>query len=218
MPTGAANRDKFPWTPEQYEFTLKMWRRGSGSSAIADAINVKFRGTVGVPVSRSAVSGKLSRNKEFRSSAGAGETHRQINGPKRARRKVVRNDVKPTKPTKGPACDAHAEARAPVLVVDTELDALDLDQIRALAPLARDDKVVTVETLETRDCRFPIGDPKHAGFGFCARPKASDTGSYCCAHSRLVGGKAANAWVQRPNALVGVDPRAFRFGGRRKAG
>lgn len=45
-------------------------------------------------------------------------------------------------------------------------------------------KVKTVETLETSDCRWPIGDPRHAGFHFCGAPQALGR-PYCSHHWSL---------------------------------
>jgi GcrA cell cycle regulator len=45
-------------------------------------------------------------------------------------------------------------------------------------------KPKTVETLETNDCRWPIGDPRHADFHFCGAPKVP-RGPYCELHWRM---------------------------------
>jgi GcrA cell cycle regulator len=37
-----------------------------------------------------------------------------------------------------------------------------------------------------QDCRFPIGDPKEAGFGFCGHAKAPGRTRYCDHHHRRV--------------------------------
>jgi GcrA cell cycle regulator len=42
----------------------------------------------------------------------------------------------------------------------------------------------TVTTLEPRDCRWPIGDPRQEGFHFCGEPKVPGQ-SYCSEHLRL---------------------------------
>ena len=51
----------------------------------------------------------------------------------------------------------------------------------AKAPLPPDPPVVARKTfaeLGDGDCRFPIGDPRKAGFGFCAEPRAPSR-PYC---------------------------------------
>jgi GcrA cell cycle regulator len=42
----------------------------------------------------------------------------------------------------------------------------------------------TVTTLEPRDCRWPIGDPRHDDFHFCGAPQMPGQ-SYCNDHVRL---------------------------------
>lgn len=42
----------------------------------------------------------------------------------------------------------------------------------------------TILTLGERACRWPIGDPDTAAFGFCGRIKASH-GSYCAGHMQV---------------------------------
>ena len=43
--------------------------------------------------------------------------------------------------------------------------------------------MVALVDLKPSHCRFPVGDPHDAGFGFCGHPKAD--GAYCFAHARL---------------------------------
>jgi GcrA cell cycle regulator len=42
----------------------------------------------------------------------------------------------------------------------------------------------TVTTLEARDCRWPIGDPRQEDFHFCGEPQVPGQ-SYCSHHLRL---------------------------------
>ncbi|HET6926312.1 MAG TPA: GcrA family cell cycle regulator [Hyphomicrobiaceae bacterium] len=42
----------------------------------------------------------------------------------------------------------------------------------------------TVTTLEPRDCRWPLGDPRQADFHFCGEPQVPGQ-SYCEEHLRL---------------------------------
>jgi GcrA cell cycle regulator len=42
----------------------------------------------------------------------------------------------------------------------------------------------TVTTLEPRDCRWPVGDPRQADFHFCGEPQVRGQ-SYCGEHLRL---------------------------------
>lgn len=204
----------FPWTPEQISFGMKLWDEGYGGSRIAMAMNKSFAGVPGTPLSRSAVIGKLFRHGarrgvsnnptnyiDRRSTPKGQSAHRKPRPVGQSPLSGASDDAR-----RAPAQDAMEEALEPTSVVNIS-DAMTLDDIRKLAPLSRNGVAVTVETLETDDCRFPIGDPKRRGFGFCARPRGE--GPYCCAHSRLVGDAAANAAVKRSATIA--DPRAFRF-------
>lgn len=57
-------------------------------------------------------------------------------------------------------------------------------------------------SLSPGDCRWPVGDPRAAGFAFCGRPAAQ--GPYCPAHAaravRPCGGARAGACGRRPQA------------------
>ena len=44
--------------------------------------------------------------------------------------------------------------------------------------------MLSIMQLEARHCRFPIGHPKEAGFGFCGAPREGDK-PYCPHHCRL---------------------------------
>lgn len=42
----------------------------------------------------------------------------------------------------------------------------------------------TLETIEAHQCRWPIGDPRHAGFHFCGAQKAEGR-PYCASHWQM---------------------------------
>ena len=45
-------------------------------------------------------------------------------------------------------------------------------------------KLKTVDTLESNDCRWPIGDPRHPEFHFCGAPRVGGR-PYCAAHWQM---------------------------------
>lgn len=47
----------------------------------------------------------------------------------------------------------------------------------------------TLNDLEAVDCRWPVGDPRDASFGFCAAPRVPGA-SYCCDHFKVAYGRA----------------------------
>lgn len=74
--------------------------------------------------------------------------------------------------------------------------------------------VLALEHLRHDQCRFPIGNPKEAGFGFCGR-KAADGRPYCAEHcavayirpgsrdeQREIGQIAAAADRAKPRQIV----------------
>jgi GcrA cell cycle regulator len=48
----------------------------------------------------------------------------------------------------------------------------------------KQNRVKTVETLESEDCRWPIGDPRHAGFHFCGANRLAGR-PYCAEHWQM---------------------------------
>lgn len=120
--------------------------------------------------------GGVSRN------AVIGKVHRlRLNGriaPARPSRRVVRQP---------PACTRiHTpppRARAPVAKPPRTT------AVEALAPLAVEGARVGVLTLGPGMCRYPIGDPKEPGFGFCARA-VEGVDVYCAAHALVCRARA----------------------------
>jgi GcrA cell cycle regulator len=54
--------------------------------------------------------------------------------------------------------------------------------VAMVEPLRREDgRLHDVLSISDRMCKFPIGDPSDAGFGFCGREAASGA-RYCAAH------------------------------------
>ena len=45
-------------------------------------------------------------------------------------------------------------------------------------------KKKTIATLEAKDCRWPIGDPRREGFHFCGAPRLAGR-PYCELHWRM---------------------------------
>jgi GcrA cell cycle regulator len=50
---------------------------------------------------------------------------------------------------------------------------------------AAEPRLVSTLNLKPDDCRFPIGDPRQPGFGFCGATKWDRSRSYCEYHHRL---------------------------------
>ena len=65
-------------------------------------------------------------------------------------------------------------------------------------------KIKTMADLETNDCRWPIGDPRHEGFHFCGA-KQADGRPYCQEHWNLafVPGKT-RPQASQPSFPLGI--------------
>jgi hypothetical protein len=78
---------------------------------------------------------------------------------------------------------------------------------------SRKSKTKTLLELETSDCRWPVGDPRHEGFQFCGAPQVLGR-PYCIAHwpMSFVPGKSRNggAGQQQPAAPALPAPPARR--------
>lgn len=72
--------------------------------------------------------------------------------------------------------------------------------------------------LETEDCRWPHGDPRHEHFRFCARPRAEGL-SYCATHAcvayRVVEASRKPAGGHFVLTAIGVAPKISEQAQRR---
>lgn len=100
----------------------------------------------------------------------------------RARVKTARppRPIPPPKPPKPTLLDRRHERRSEVQAA-LALPALHLGLISALTP---------------SQCKWPVGDPKAAVFGFCARPKV-ETGPYCACHQSAAVDRSATTQSHR---------------------
>jgi len=79
-------------------------------------------------------------------------------------------------------------------------------------PVGRDDKLgptATIDTLTGHSCRWPIGDPRAAGFGFCGRHKDDLERPYCEAHAKVARGQPATK-AQRQAAAKARQAKTMR--------
>lgn len=101
---------------------------------------------------------------------------------------------KPVRPPVPSVLDLRHERRAEVKAA-LALDALHVGLISDLGP---------------NQCKWPIGDPKAAGFGFCGRLRGG--GSYCACHQaaavdRAVTAQSHRGGIERLAALAQGAPR-----------
>jgi GcrA cell cycle regulator len=131
-------------------------------------------------VTRNAVIGKLHRL------GLAGRAAPQSSRPIRAARAAVR-PARARRPSQRPLASRVDAANAPLQEVVDSVGAFDL------------------ATLAAHACRWPIGDPRATGFGFCGEPV--NAGPYCEAHRRRAFRPAAEPLERDPGLrrlLAGV--------------
>lgn len=147
-------RNSSTWSPERDGVATSLYVAGRSASEIAKAL--------GGGVSRNAVIGRLSRMG------------------------VTRTD-RPNKTQSAPR--SFKRAKAPRVVSNRSADAQGgganiMNRVEApLTPMGKDHGLTATATLTTlgaHACKWPIGDPRDADFGFCARPRTHH--AYCEAH------------------------------------
>ena len=152
------------WTDERVDLLRKLWSEGLSASQIAAELGGVTRNAVIGKIHRLGLSG---RNKGTAASAPRRKaaTSRANNGGTKA---------KPAGGTKSGA------ASAPVPRPAAELQ--DVEKPKML--------MLDLLQLTEQTCKFPVGDPQEAGFGFCG-VKVRDSDPYCEYHCRLAYQPAA---------------------------
>lgn len=145
------------WNDERTERARKLWREGYSASQIAGAIGGVTRNAVVGKMHRLGESGRVTPTRKVKPVQRSRPTPEQL--AERARQQ--RLNQRP----KGPLLIAEPLPEA------TEELFIPLDQRKG------------VLDLEANDCRWPVGDPQHADFHFCGRPKHAAF-VYCEFHAR----------------------------------
>lgn len=155
------------WTEDRVQLLGKLWGEGLSASQIAAVL--------GGGVTRNAVIGKVHR---------LGLAGRPRNGqPDTPRAPKTRAAVPPV----GVADRNRQLPRPPAMSDGEATDAATVRLDDAAIPVSQ-----RVSILELRDsmCRWPLGDPSSADFGFCGR--RAETGlPYCGQHCRIAYQPAA---------------------------
>lgn len=143
-----------PWTDERVEMAKGMWKKGNTATKIASHLGV----------SRNAVLGKMHR---------LGLSHRTSLSPLKEKQTLRRLALKIAKSAK-----SSAKRRIPPSIPGFAADVC--TRTDTFGDVAR---IANVVDLEPHHCRWPIGEPGHAGFGFCGNQKLPGV-SYCLTHAR----------------------------------
>lgn len=143
------------WPDHQTELLRRYWREGLSASKIAGRIG---------GVTRNAVIGKAHR---------LGLPERGQSSPTACKNRSIAMTLKR---------QSQKSTRERVKTVVAKID-FDAEPLPADDPSDTARTRVTFSKLEPHHCRFPIGDPKSADFGFCGCNKVHGL-PYCEAHAR----------------------------------
>jgi GcrA cell cycle regulator len=151
------------WTEERVAELKKLWAEGHSASQIAKRLG---------SVTRNAVIGKVHRL----GLSGRATPSRPVKRPPRLARPKPQPIPRQAQASRGAAALAMREAAAPAPHVEADAN---IEPQR----LPNGD-MVTVLTVKDSMCKWPIGDPADANFGFCGH--ACQEGSpYCAEHARV---------------------------------
>ena len=156
------------WTDERVELLGKLWGEGLSASQIA--------GVLGGGVTRNAVIGKVHRL--------------GLSGRTKTGQPAPARPQKPRLPS-APAAVATPVTRPRLVAVETTASvAAPMPMVHQPAPppvevaeIPVSERVSIMELRETM-CRWPLGDPQSADFGFCGQRTATGL-PYCPVHCRI---------------------------------
>lgn len=154
------------WTEERVAELKKLWAEGHSASQIAKRLG---------SVTRNAVIGKVHRL----GLSGRATPSRPVKRPPRLAR------PKP-QPIPRQAQPAAPRAATTALAVRPEPAHVHVAEVEANIEPKRlsNGDMVTVLTVKDSMCKWPIGDPADANFGFCGHGTAEGS-PYCAEHARV---------------------------------
>ncbi len=155
------------WTEERVAELKKLWAEGHSASQIAKRLG---------SVTRNAVIGKVHRL----GLSGRATPSRPVKRPPRLAR------PKPQQQMPRQASAAPAVRGANALAVRAEPTHTHITEAEANIEPQRlpNGDMVTVLTVKDSMCKWPIGDPADANFGFCGHTSAEGS-PYCAEHARV---------------------------------
>ncbi len=152
------------WTEERVAELKKLWAEGHSASQIAKRLG---------SVTRNAVIGKVHRL----GLSGRATPSRPVKRPPRLAR--PKPQAAPRQAQAGRAAPGQMALREP-MATPAPVEALENIEPRRLP----NGDMVTVMTVKDSMCKWPIGDPADASFGFCGRESCAGS-PYCAEHGRL---------------------------------
>lgn len=146
------------WDDATVEYVKDQWQAGKSASVIAIVLSERLSKTV----TRNSVIGKVHRLGLMRNPV-----------------RPVERKVRPPRPTQ--QYKAKSARNRPVALSENARLAPTPADLAALAEMAARDPVARITSildLEAHHCRWPVGDPKLPGFGWCGDTKIPGL-SYC---------------------------------------
>ncbi len=177
----------FSWNEQAVESLRHLWcDEGMSASQIANILAVQFSGSI----SRNSVIGKVNRlgfTKKVVRRAGAPKPKKAIS--------VVKQSLTTQPAPKNPTTfEQSSQVAAQIIVAPIP---------PATAPGLS--SLLSIAELRETTCRFPIGDPREEGFGFCGADSPIGGSPYCDFHHRL-----AYVPLQKSAPRKSTDPRGMR--------
>ena len=173
------------WTDERVSMLKIMWGDGSTAAEIAKEL--------GEGVTRNAVIGKAHRLKLSGRASPIQTAKKTI--------KVAKEQSNSKPRVKAKMVAVEKPKVAPKRTVSSSPSKQDIEIIKNKG------KCIPLAELTERMCRWPIGDPKHEGFGFCGHSK--DAGlPYCPEHGQI----AYQTTARSRKFKIDDFGRQFRFG------
>lgn len=178
------------WTEERTALLIKLLRKGASASEAAFRLG---------GVSRNAVIGKAKRlGIAFKRSNG----HNNLLNKSRQQARTALKRIERQRREQQKRDRAAAVTQRRVNTAKKDPNVPFEPFVPAAEPMTA---TKTLIELEDGDCRWPIGDPKKADFGFCGREKLPGV-SYCACHARMAFDTAKTREV-RTQALA--EPGRF---------
>jgi GcrA cell cycle regulator len=187
------------WTDERIATLKKMWLQGKSASEIAEKLGGVTRNAVIGKAHRLNLSGRPSPIKKVtttaakKPSAAAAPAKKPVApaakpspAPKAAA--PVAKQVSAPKPAPQRVPSGNGPGKPPEIV-----------QLAALANATSrpDGKLISILELSEKNCRWPVGDPRDTGFGYCGNDSYGSH-PYCAEHVAIAF-QAPNRKDKRPN-------------------
>jgi GcrA cell cycle regulator len=156
------------WTEERVAELKKLWAEGHSASQIAKRLGSVTRNAVIGKVHRLGLSGRATPSRPVKRPPRLARPKPQQQMPRQA------SSAPAARGNNALAVRAEAHPPQPHAEVETNVEPQRLPN----------GDMVTVLTVKDTMCKWPIGDPADAAFGFCGHASA-DGSPYCPEHARV---------------------------------